>query len=565
MDRPIIYPGQIPQDTDLLNTNKNAMVALGFLMQAVLGTSLAVDGLACTPNSPAALNVLVGPGSIHSLQNVDGTPYGTIPADTTNQIVKQGLSLGTQTFGCPAPVTTGHSIVYLIQAAYQDVDAGATVLPYYNASNPSVAWSGPNNSGVSQNTVRRGACLVGVKAGTSATTGTQTTPAPDPGYVGLYAVTVANGQTTITSGHIQRLASAPFIDAKLPAMLSMIQSGEPGFAQDTSGAANTIAISLSPVPSALTNGMAVRAKIANTVTGPTVMNVNGTGNVAVVTTSGVALGANALLANGIYTFVYDANGNRWQVQGSTATVAEVPTGTVLEYSGITPPGGFLWAAGQAISRTTYASLFGAITATATGTTANGNPAISSVSADLTGLGLVGAKVEGAGIPAGATIVGLSSTTITLSANATASASGVTLRILPHGNGDGSTTFNVPDRKGRVGVGRDDMGGTAANRITNAVSGIVGTTLGAAGGDQRMQQHTHTANVTDPGHVHTESYVNTAAFGSPSFGIGAPTNYQNTSGNTSSATTGITVSIADAGTGSSQNVQPTIIQNYIIKT
>ena len=44
-------------------------------------------------------------------------------------------------------------------------------------------------------------------------------------------------------------------------------------------------------------------------------------------------------------------------------------------------------------------------------------------------------------------------------------------------------ISIPDRRGRTGVGRDDMGGVAANRITNAECGIVGTTLGASGGDQ----------------------------------------------------------------------------------
>ena len=34
-----------------------------------------------------------------------------------------------------------------------------------NASNPAVAWSGPNNTGVSQNTVRKGATLVQVYSG----------------------------------------------------------------------------------------------------------------------------------------------------------------------------------------------------------------------------------------------------------------------------------------------------------------------------------------------------------------------------------------------------------------
>jgi hypothetical protein len=321
MDRQVVYVGQIPLETDLLLTNKNTMLALGAFMQAVLGTSVSADGLACVPNSPAALNVKVGPGSIYSLQNVDGTAYGTVAADTTNQVVKQGLSASTQTLSCPAPATTGQSVVYLVQAAYQDTDAGSAVLPYYNASNPAVAWSGPNNSGVSQNTVRKGVCLVGVKAGIAATTGTQVTPAPDAGYTGLYAVTVANGQTTIVSGNITQLATAPFIGTKLPAVLSLIQSGTVSFAADTSAAVNTITASLNPVPVALTNGQRVAVKVANSVTGPTVMNVNGLGNVAVVTTSGSALTANAMVANGIYTLVYDANGNRWQLQGFTAASA----------------------------------------------------------------------------------------------------------------------------------------------------------------------------------------------------------------------------------------------------
>src|SRR5438876_588451 len=40
----------------------------------------------------------------------------------------------------------------------------------------------------------------------------------------------------------------------------------------------------------------------------------------------------------------------------------------------------------------------------------------------------------------------------------------------YGTGDGSTTFNLPDLRGRVIAGKDDMGGSAASRITNAGSG-----------------------------------------------------------------------------------------------
>jgi microcystin-dependent protein len=125
-----------------------------------------------------------------------------------------------------------------------------------------------------------------------------------------------------------------------------------------------------------------------------------------------------------------------------------------------------------------------------------------------------------------------------------------------GAGDGSTTFNLPDLRGRVAVGKDNMGGTAANRITSAVSGINGTVLGAAGGDQRLHQHNH--GVTDPGHLHSFN----SGVGAGIFGVSLNAAVEGTA-NTNSATTGITIN--NAGNGASQNVQPSIILNAIIKT
>ncbi|QDP54792.1 MAG: putative tail fiber protein [Prokaryotic dsDNA virus sp.] len=49
-----------------------------------------------------------------------------------------------------------------------------------------------------------------------------------------------------------------------------------------------------------------------------------------------------------------------------------------------------------------------------------------------------------------------------------------------GAGDGSTTFNVPDIRGRIMVGKDDMGSGAASRVTTASDGLDGGTLAAAG-------------------------------------------------------------------------------------
>jgi microcystin-dependent protein len=75
-----------------------------------------------------------------------------------------------------------------------------------------------------------------------------------------------------------------------------------------------------------------------------------------------------------------------------------------------------------------------------------------------------------------------------------------------GTASTATAFIIPDLRGRALYGKDDMGGSAANRITSAVSSVNGTSLGAVGGSQSHTQsaaevgsHTHT--VTDPGHLH----------------------------------------------------------------
>jgi hypothetical protein len=220
MDRVMVYPGAIPLETDILNAEKNAYMGLAKLAAALFGTSALVNGLACTQNSPASLTVLIGPGEFYSLQNVDGTAYSSLAADTTHQIVKQGVLLNTAQLSCPAPGTPGYSINYLIEAEFVETDTNAVVLPYYNASNPAQAYSGPGGAGTANNTLRQDTISLVAKAGVAATTGTQTTPAPDSGYTGLWVVTVANGQSTITSANIAAASGAPFLTETLLAKIS---------------------------------------------------------------------------------------------------------------------------------------------------------------------------------------------------------------------------------------------------------------------------------------------------------------------------------------------------------
>ena len=128
----------------------------------------------------------IGPGRIYSLQNVDNTAYGSLPANTANQIMKQGILATAVQLSCPPPSTSGFSINYLVEAIYQDSDATPVLLPFFNANNPTVPFQGPNGNGAASNTQRLGLVGLQLKAGAAAPSGTQTTPAPDAGFVGLY-------------------------------------------------------------------------------------------------------------------------------------------------------------------------------------------------------------------------------------------------------------------------------------------------------------------------------------------------------------------------------------------
>lgn len=233
MDRNIVYPGSIPLDTDLLTVNRNTMIALGALAQAVLGSNTCIDGLICTPTSPPSMNIIVGPGSITQIGPIDTTAYGSIPADTTDLLVKMGINTGPQSFSLAPPQSVGQSMIYLIEAAFLESDLDPVVLPYYNAANPAQTFTGPGNSSTSQNTRRAQTVQLQLKSGVPANTGTQATPPADVGWTSLYQITVAYGQTQITTNAIQAVPTAPFLGWKLPALRPGFGSGVLGF--NTSG------------------------------------------------------------------------------------------------------------------------------------------------------------------------------------------------------------------------------------------------------------------------------------------------------------------------------------------
>jgi microcystin-dependent protein len=233
------------------------------------------------------------------------------------------------------------------------------------------------------------------------------------------------------------------------------------------------------------------------------LNVDGLGAKPLRSAPSVELPAGVLVQGTPYVALYNSSDAAFYLQGFFGNPYSVPIGGVLPYTGTTAPNSnFVLPYGQAISRTTYSSYFSLVSTT-------------------------------------------------------------------FGSGDGSTTFNVPDLRGRVVAGADGMGGSSAGRLTDAVAGI--DALGDAGGAQshtlstsEMPAHSH--GVTDPGHNH--GFSNNPFYGgsqtsTPASGgsVSHPSNSQTVS--ITSNTTGISIQ-NNGGGGAHNNVQPTIVLNYLLR-
>jgi microcystin-dependent protein len=139
-----------------------------------------------------------------------------------------------------------------------------------------------------------------------------------------------------------------------------------------------------------------------------------------------------------------------------------------------------------------------------------------------------------------------------------------------GIGDGSTTFNVPDLRGRVVAGKDDMGGTSANRIAALVNGDV---LGNFGGSET--QTLVTANLpayTPSGSVTTTPASAIVSFNSAANGGTAAFATHSAVGSSANMLGALGLTVNSSFTGSAQGgtstafgiLQPTLILNKILR-
>jgi microcystin-dependent protein len=169
-----------------------------------------------------------------------------------------------------------------------------------------------------------------------------------------------------------------------------------------------------------------------------------------------------------------------------------------------------------------------------------------------------------------------------------------------GAGNGTTTFNIPDMRGRIPGGYDASNTT--NRLTSTVTGgISAATLGNTGG---VQDHTlattqlpahghgvtdgthshgindggHAHGYSDPGHTHTtnassqvDANQNWTAQGINGLGVstisssGVGITILSSGSNISAQSAGSNISVQNTGGGGAHNnIQPTLIVGWIIK-
>lgn len=123
--------------------------------------------------------------------------------------------------------------------------------------------------------------------------------------------------------------------------------------------------------------------------------------------------------------------------------------------------------------------------------------------------------------------------------------------ITYGTGDGSTTFNLPDLRGRTAIG------------VGQGTGLTNRALAASGGEETHQltiaelaSHTHIQNA----HSHNVYYQANAAAGSAGTGVSGSGTF--TGGNTTATTA---TNQNTGGDGAHNTMPPFLALNYIIKT
>lgn len=254
--------------------------------------------------------------------------------------------------------------------------------------------------------------------------------------------------------------------------------------------------------------------------------------------------------------------------GSVSLVGDgAAVGSIKPWAGIIAPAQYVFTYGQELNRTTYAALLSAITQTATLACTNSSATVTGLS-DTTQIP-IGANIELSCVPAGTTVLSKTASTLGLSnpSNITANATAV---IFPFKNGNGTTTFNVPDLRDRVLAGRSNMGGSNLTLLSSCTSpDSIGGTCGSQSqviAQANLPALTLATSIAAGQGSHTHTFSQPIGT-SNVIGTGGTVAYINSAGLTINSATlpSMTGTTPIGGSGTAlQTIQPTTMVNYVIK-
>jgi len=208
-NRSIIYSLEQIRAFDTLWGWRDGLIGQALQMQSTIGNGITgfITGCLASQTSPSpTLTINIAKGAVYQQKAVDETVYGALSADST-VVMQQGLSDARQLTFTTGGLTGGQSQWALVQvSAIQSNsirvgDPNAGILPYINVANPNQPFQGPNNSGISQNTVRVEGVDFNIKYGTPASSNPVPPPA-DSGYLPYLLINLTFGQSSISNGQI---------------------------------------------------------------------------------------------------------------------------------------------------------------------------------------------------------------------------------------------------------------------------------------------------------------------------------------------------------------------------
>ena len=390
----------------------------------------------------------------------------------TNSIVYQGNG-ATTAFTFPFPAVAAS----YLDVTYTDQNGGVTLIPKGQ-------YSVQLNAPIAPNPTEIGGTVTYPLSGSPIPVGSTLTIARD--LPGTQSTSLAN-QSTLYQ---------PVIEAALDYITMLTQ-------QNSNLVDNAVLFPLSD-PTGLNHTLPPVANRSGQF-----VTFDGAGNVTVALT----VSGGATISSFMQPFCLSANLVSAQNFLGINAAGYVPVGAEFDFAGLQAPQYYFMELGQAVSRTGFPELFNAVCPLyASAQIQTGNiwvilPSRPDGLAATTGI-RVGIPAEAPGvIPAGTTVVSLHPTNPWIQLSAAPTGNGSTIRLCPYGNGDGSTTFNLPDSRGLVVAGLDPQNGTG--RMTaSAAGGVSASAVGNYGGEQQhvisaneMAYHQHGYFITDQTHTH----------------------------------------------------------------